>query len=115
MIEGCCAGLAHGLNRPASVQATTNEYFGAQDLIAQLLEECCTVDPHNEHRWEKAKDLFASFKAFAESAREKPGSQRALAGKLQRYGLKSAVRRVGSKTYRTWSGASLKSRETHKY
>ena len=112
MIEGCERWLEAGLTRPTSVQAATDEYFGSQDLVAQWVDECCTIEPDDEYRWETAKDLFASFKAFAESAGEKPGSQKALAVKFKRYGLQSNVRKVGTKTCRTWSGLSLNRRET---
>ena len=47
MIEGCIDCHENGLVRPQIVVGATAEYFDDQDLVAQWLNEKCTVDPEN--------------------------------------------------------------------
>ena len=49
MIEGCLDWQAHGLVRPASVLAATEEYFSDQDLFEHWLEEECHCDAGNNN------------------------------------------------------------------
>lgn len=90
MIDGCLDWQRNGLIRPASVGRATAEYFNSQDLFGQWLEECCELHPGNDMRLETAADLFASWKEFAESNGEQPGSGKAFGDKLSQ-------RDVGSK------------------
>jgi hypothetical protein len=41
MIDGCPDWQANGLIRPSVMTASTAEYFGDQDLLAQWLDDCC--------------------------------------------------------------------------
>lgn len=111
MIDGCLDWQERGLMRPASVTAATDAYFDAQDLIGQWLEESCTVEPGSPHLWETSADLFKSWKAHAETAGEKSGTNKSLAGHLHRRGLTVSAKKVGTKTLRCWSGLSLNRRE----
>ncbi|MFQ8432498.1 phage/plasmid primase, P4 family [Amaricoccus sp. W119] len=107
MIEGAVAWQRSGLAQPESVRAATAEYFGEQDFTAQWLEETCTVEPGNPHRWENTADLFASWSAFAKAAGEEAGSQRGIAARLRRNGLRDHARKIDGKTYRGWSGVTI--------
>lgn len=107
MIEGALAWQRTGLAQPESIRAATAEYFGSQDFTAQWLDEMCTVEPGNGSRWETTADLFASWSAFAKAAGEDPGSQRGIAARLRRNGLRDHVRKVGGKTYRGWTGVTI--------
>ena len=108
MIEGCLDWQENGLVRPQSVVDATAEYFDDQDLVAQWLNEKCTVDPGNTTRWAKTGDLFKSWKDFAIAAGEEPGTQKALAGKLHRHGLVRGSKRVDNSVMRIWMGVDLK-------
>jgi putative DNA primase/helicase len=110
MIEGAVAWRRHGLAQPESVRAATAEYFGEQDFTAQWLEETCTVDAGNTARWEHTADLFASWCAFAKAAGEDAGSQKNIAARLRRNGLRPLSRKIEGKTYRGWSGVTINRR-----
>jgi putative DNA primase/helicase len=113
MIDGCLEWQEHGLVRPASVTAATDAYFDAQDLVGQWLDEHCTLEPGNQHRWEASQELFKDWKAYAEAAGEKPGTNKSLAGHLQRRGLLAKNKKVGNKSYRSWLGVTLNRQDVH--
>jgi len=96
-----------GLCQPESVRAATAEYFGQQDLTLQWLEECTTLEPGNNHRFETSADLFASWSVFAKSNGEEAGTAKGLAARLRRHGLRQASRKMTGKTYRGWEGATI--------
>lgn len=67
MIEGCIAWQREGMEPPAAVKQRTDEYFAAEDLFAQWLEDCCVLDlgavaPFN--------DLFQSWTQWRDRRRE---------------------------------------------
>lgn len=68
MIDGCLDWQASGLVRPESVVAATQSYFTDQDLFRQWIEEECEIEKANHHKFEMAKDLYASWSSFAKSA-----------------------------------------------
>lgn len=111
MVEGCLAWRSSGLQQPESVRAATAEYFSQQDLTRQWLDECTTLEPGNEHRFEASKDLFASWSVFAKANGEDAGTTKALATRLRRHGLRQMSRKIGTKTYRGWEGASLHTKQ----
>ena len=55
--------------------AATSDYLDSQDLVGQWLTECCVVEKAAETLSSK---LFASWKEFAETSNERPGTQKAL-------------------------------------
>ena len=87
MIEGSLDWQAHGLVRPKCVVNATAEYFGAQDVIGQFLEDECDCEPGNTHKTVMAGELFARWSTYAKAAGETPGSQKAFADVLQRRGF----------------------------
>ena len=103
MIDGCLDWQAHGLVRPDSVSASTNEYFSEQDLMTQWLDERCDVDRPNRHKWEKTADLFADWKSFAKAAGEEPGNTKTF-GEAMR---KSGFTKYATTKARGWAGLRL--------
>ena len=87
MIDGCLDWQRNGLVRPASVVEATADYFSAQDLVSQFLEECCSVDMANEWLTVSVSDLFRAWADFAKAAGEPPGSQKAFSEAITRHGF----------------------------
>ncbi|MGC2517864.1 MAG: phage/plasmid primase, P4 family [Burkholderiales bacterium] len=83
-IDGCLDWQAHGLSVPKCVKAETAGYFEAQDLFTAWLEDQCETE---RTFVSTTPDLFASWKAFAEAANEKPGVSRSLADRLAAHGF----------------------------
>ena len=82
MIDGCLDWQTNGLVRPSIIVEATNEYFDEQDLFGQWLGEVCDVEQDNPHKWENATELFKSWKIYAETAGEKPGTTKFLSAAL---------------------------------
>jgi putative DNA primase/helicase len=64
-----------GLAPPPVVCQATDKYLAAQDTLGEWIGECCEIEPIYSVT---KKDLFDSWKAWAESRGQHPGSQRAL-------------------------------------
>jgi len=86
-IRGCLEWQAKGLRPPARVTTATTNYFAAEDSIGRWLEDCC--DLGRQHS-DTAARLFASWKAWAESAEEYVGSKKRLSQRLEERGLEAA-------------------------
>lgn len=104
MIDGCLDWQTNGLPVPASVAAATEQYFSDQDLFGQWLEETCTIERSNQHRWAASGELFASWSNFAKTAGEEPGTARRLADRMRLHGLEPSK---GSKGMRIYRGVTL--------
>lgn len=79
-IEGCLAWQALGLAPPASVLEATEQYFAEQDVLKQWLDEC-TVDG-GPLAVTRTKQLFASWKDWAEERNLKAGSEKSFSEML---------------------------------
>jgi putative DNA primase/helicase len=88
MIEGCLDWQQNGLLKPASVLAATEEYFSDQDLFAHWLAEECDCDAGNVDRSEMSSRLFSSWRDFAVTAGNPPGSRQSFADQMTRHGFK---------------------------
>jgi putative DNA primase/helicase len=84
MIRGCLDWQKHGLIRPARVLSATEDYFSDQDLLGQWLASCCDVEPGNDRMMETSTALHQSWSAFAKQAGEKPETQKAFVGNLEK-------------------------------
>lgn len=100
-LKGCMDWQAHGLGRPTSVIEATDEYFAAQDVFGQWVEDRCEVSP--EH-WELPAALFRDWGAYAREHGEAPGSLVTLAEKLEKHGFRK--RKSGG--VRSYVGLKLK-------
>ncbi|MGQ4274959.1 phage/plasmid primase, P4 family [Terrihabitans sp. B22-R8] len=105
MIDGCLDWQANGLSRPASVQHATDEYFDAQDVFGQWIDELCDAEPGNEHKWELSSLLFSSWADFAARAGERSGGAKEFAERMQRQGFQRRKKAQGA---RAFSGVRLK-------
>jgi len=84
MIRGCLDWLAGGLVRPPRVLAATADYFADQDLLGQWLEARCDLQPGNNRMKETTTALHQAWSAFAKQAGEKPETQKAFVGNLEK-------------------------------
>jgi putative DNA primase/helicase len=92
--------------RPESVKLATAEYFSAQDLFGQWLEDECDAEPGNTWKWEASGALFESWSAYAKAAGEEPGSRKAFADAMQGRGFERCEK--GHAKTRSFSGVRLK-------
>jgi P4 family phage/plasmid primase-like protien len=83
-IEGCLEWQRVGLAPPAAVRAATDEYLASEDALTQWLGECCCLRGDYTAR---SSDLFASWKAWAESAGEFVGNQKRFSRALEDRGF----------------------------
>jgi putative DNA primase/helicase len=83
MVDGCLKWQKTGLVLPAAVQALTTDYFSTEDALGRWLSECCTLGPGAS----TAADLFASWREWASTNGEYPGSLKRLSSALLARGL----------------------------
>jgi putative DNA primase/helicase len=88
MIEGCLDWQTHGLVKPASVLAATEEYFSDQDLFEHWLAEECTCEAGNNNLSETSSALFKSWRDYSMSAGNSPGTQQSFKDQMTRHGFK---------------------------
>lgn len=103
-LKGCRDWQLHGLGRPTSVIEATDDYFAAQDVFAQWIEDRCDVAPG---AWELPAALFRDWSNYAREHGEAAGSMVTLAEKLEKHGF----RKRKSNGIRSYQGISLKNKE----
>lgn len=107
-IDGCLDWQDNGLVRPRIVQEATAEYFDAQDVLSQWLEERCRVEPDNRLLLSTASQLFADWSGYATAAGERPGSQKSFGAALAKRGFVSGREYVANgDRRRVWYGIAL--------
>ena len=106
MIDGCLDWQKSRLVRPKSVMAATGNYFEAQDIFRQWLDEECDFEPGNSHKTEAAKDLFTSWTLYAKDGGTSAGSKVRFGENLSNAGLEQWRGAGGT---RTWRGIRLRS------
>ena len=104
MIRGCLDWQKHGLVRPQRVIEATEDYFADQDMLGQWLDACCIVEPGNLRRRETTTALHQSWAEFVKRAGEKPETQKAFVGNLE----KRVPGRYKNNKERGFEGISLK-------
>lgn len=104
-ITGAAEWQAGGLAPPEAVLEATAEYFEAQDLFGAWMAEETEADLHAAT---PARDLYASWKGYAEAAGIAPGSTTKLGERLGRAGLRRGWQRIGGKGVKTWCGIALR-------
>jgi putative DNA primase/helicase len=85
MIQGCLEWQRNGLAQPEAVRAATEAYLDAEDSIALWLAECC--ESAGTFDWVSSGVLWKSWKEWAETAGENPGSQKRLTQVLKDRGF----------------------------
>ncbi len=88
MIDGCLDWQANGLSRPEVVKAATEEYFSAQDIFSQWLDECCVVDQANPYRKATSQELFGSWCEYAKLNNEPTGTLTSFGDRMDKLGFK---------------------------
>ncbi len=91
-IEGCLAWRTEGLNPPAVVTNAVREYREESDILGQFLSERCEKSPAAEVR---AGEFFHAYKAFVETAGERPLPLKDLPREMQRRGISWKRTKVG--------------------
>jgi putative DNA primase/helicase len=95
-LKGCLDWQLHGLGRPASVAAATDEYFEEQDLFGSWVDDRCETDPQ---AWDLPSTLFRSWTAYARESGEDPGSMVIFSSRLKRAGFRRG-KSAGTRSYR---------------
>lgn len=95
MIEGCLEWQVSGLRPPAVVLNATAAYLEAEDAVSAWLGDCCRLEPN---AWTSARELYASWKNWAELAGEFAGSSKRFSQTLEVRGI-HAERRHGGRGY----------------
>ena len=100
-LEGCGEWQKTGLAPPAAVRNAGMEYFAAEDMLGQWIDECCATGPVARAT---ARALYASWAAWAEATGQPQGSQKSLGEALRERGFVPG--KVG--TGRGWHGIGLR-------
>ena len=84
MLEGCADWRNVRLAPPPVVTLATEEYFDSEDMTALWIADCCDTGRHCEGL---SGTLFKSWTAWAITAGEKPGSNKAFTRVLEKHGF----------------------------
>jgi putative DNA primase/helicase len=84
MLEGCADWRHVRLAPPPVVTLATEEYFDSEDMTALWIKECCDTGRFCEGL---SGALFRSWTAWAITAGEKPGSNKAFSRTLEKHGF----------------------------
>ena len=96
MVEGCREWDRTGLKPPKAVVAATEAYLDAEDSIANWIADECTID---NQATEQSRALFASWKHWAETAGERPGTQKRFKQAMENRGYECGHTNTGSKFF----------------
>jgi putative DNA primase/helicase len=80
MIDGCLDWQKCGLDPPAVVTEATKEYLEAEDALSAWIDQAGHRDPT---AFELSKDLFSSWKKYAQETGEWVGSERKFVPRLE--------------------------------
>jgi putative DNA primase/helicase len=89
MIAGCRAWQQQGLASPVSVTAATRDYLESEDALHIWIEECCR---RGAELWTAVRDLFNSYKIWAEASGEHVGTKRQFSQRLEAHGFRPVRR-----------------------
>ncbi len=105
MIDGCLDWQRHGLIKPKVVRQATQAYFDDQDLFGQWIEECCVV---GRGEWEATAKLYASWKAYADTNGDRPGSIKSFSASMVKREFIPDRKRVNGKPQRMFCGIAVR-------
>lgn len=100
-LQGCIDWQKHGLGRPESVVAATDEYFSDQDVFGQWLADECELGPR---KWDQPTPLFNAWAKYARTSGEDGGTVVSFTQRLKKKGFSKG--KVGG--LRAWKGLSLR-------
>lgn len=84
LIDGCLMWQREGLNPPDVIRAATASYLESEDAFSTWMDECCQ---QGSNAWTRTRDLFQSWKAWAEVAGEYAGSEKRLRALMDERGF----------------------------
>jgi putative DNA primase/helicase len=88
-IDGCLDWQQNGLIRPPIVTASTQEYFGSQDLLGQWIDEKCErIDQDGIPAKDTVHSLFSSYQNYLKARGEDPGSSKKFGATMRNRGFK---------------------------
>jgi putative DNA primase/helicase len=93
LIKGCLQWRRIGLAQPLAVRKATDEYFAAQDGVANWIADKCATLPTAST---KSTQLFASWKDWALNAGLQPGDATGFREELERLGFRLIHRENGN-------------------
>ena len=105
MIDGCRDWQKNGLQRPAVVEEATREYFEAQDVFGQWLEEACDVGARFV---DTSAALFDSWAKYARANCEDPGSAKAFSEAMQKRNFVLRKNTPGANGKRGFAGVRVR-------
>jgi putative DNA primase/helicase len=103
-LQGCLDWQEHGLGRPETVTAATDEYFEDQDVFGAWVDERCDI---GRNKWDPVAHLFADWTRFAKANGEDVGSAVSFSGRMKKLGMRP--KRTNS--MRCFSGIALKPKQ----
>lgn len=98
-IDGCLDWQRVGLNAPEAVRAATEDYLTAEDSLGRWLEECCETGPSVRDVKCLTSELYDSWKAWTETAGERPGSSKRFSQLLEGRGFRKARQHGGGRCF----------------
>lgn len=102
LLKGLQAWQKQGLNPPARVKATTEDYFNENDGVAQFVAECCMAGEDLTATW---ASLLEEYTKWAKKRNENPLGSRRFGNELKRLGYAAAVE--GKKNFAVRRGLAL--------
>jgi putative DNA primase/helicase len=105
MLAGCLDWQRNGLTQPKIVKQATEEYFNDQDAFGHWLAEC--TERKYETTGETSGRLFASWKSWAKTQGENPGTKVTFSERMGANGYKQTRHTPGHRNHRGFLGISL--------
>ena len=102
-VMGCLVWQDDGLTDPEEVRAATQEYKREQDTMQPFIDDRCEI---NKMESVKASDLYAAYRAWAETNGEKAMTSTAFGRELSERGYEK--RRQGQDRALTYTGIGIK-------
>ena len=96
MVDGCPEWQRQGLLPPQAVTSATDDYFESEDAVGAWIDDRCE---RRLDSWTLTKNLFASWKEWAETAGERTGTCKRFVQALESRGFiaSDGTTAVGSK------------------
>jgi len=109
-LSGCLEWQHEGLQFPAEVMGATDNYQQEQDVLAEFIDECCTLSPH---AFITRKNLFSTYQNWANTVHDRfPLERTALYERIRRReGIREEQKRINGCPERGYSGIGLRQPE----
>lgn len=98
MIDGACDWYRQGLNTPQSVQAASDEYLEAEDVLGQFIDENLYRDPAHDGG-PLSSEIYERYREWIEAQGGRPMTNRALTQALREKGMSITRDRDGRRLH----------------